>query len=137
MEVLANQIIPQLQSLSDDNERSTAALNEINSFMNKIEQNQMLVSNKLVEMKSRQDELNYRLNNTFMRMRNVLEKQFALIEDLAITFHEDIEGNDERVKILEGYASNIEGEFEQQSKPFQGRHNKNIYQPQHQQTQQM
>lgn len=53
--------------------------------MNNVEQGQELLGNKIQEMKTAQDDLNYRLNMTCIRMRDVIVKQSELLKDLTET----------------------------------------------------
>lgn len=85
MQILVNNIIPQLKSLSDQNLQANQVLAQVNQYMNSIEQTQTMVGSKITEIKTAQDDLNHRLNMTCIRMRDVIQKQFELIKDLKET----------------------------------------------------
>ena len=111
LQLLINKFVPQLSSLSTQNQKTTAVLNEINQFMGSIEEGQNLVSNKIEEIKATQDDLNYRLNMTCIRMRDVITKQSNILKDVTGVMEGEVELNKERVVVLENYTNGVEEEL--------------------------
>lgn len=65
------------------------------------------MSNRLVELKKNQDDLNYRLNQTCIRMRDVIVKQSDFIAELLQCINQEANMDNERVQVLEGYVADV------------------------------
>lgn len=65
-------------------------LQQTNQYLNNIEQAHIFFINKINEMKIIQDQLNNRLNQTCLRMRNVIVKQSQLINEMVGDFDKEL-----------------------------------------------
>lgn len=81
-------------------------------MLNSFEQVHEGYANGLIELKKNQDDLNFRLNQTCIRMRDVIVKQSDFIKELLQCINQEANMDLERVEVLENYAGQANEEIE-------------------------
>ena len=97
-------LYPKVQELSNSNRQSNNILEQTNSLLNSFEQTHSSLASRLLELKKNQDDMNYRLNQTCIRMRDVIVRQSDFIAELLQCINQEANMNMDRVEVLENYA---------------------------------
>ena len=97
-------LYPKVQELSNSNRQSNNILEQTNSLLHSFEQTHSSLASRLLELKKNQDDMNYRLNQTCIRMRDVIVRQSDFIAELLQCINQEANMNMDRVEVLENYA---------------------------------